>query len=45
MAEGARQHRKTLLGARQSNQKPYYVVLDDAAGQAEYIVNKILATS
>jgi len=44
MSEGARQHRKTLLGTRQSAQKPFYVTLDDAAGQAEYIVNKILAT-
>jgi DNA helicase-2/ATP-dependent DNA helicase PcrA len=44
MADGARQHRKTLLGQRQSNQKPCYVTLDDAAGQAEYIVGKILAT-
>jgi DNA helicase II / ATP-dependent DNA helicase PcrA len=44
MSEGPRQHRKTLLGMRQSNQKPLYVTLDDAAGQAEYIVGKILAT-
>jgi DNA helicase II / ATP-dependent DNA helicase PcrA len=44
MSEGARQHRKTLLGIRQSTQKPLYVTLDDAAGQAEYIVGKILAT-
>jgi DNA helicase II / ATP-dependent DNA helicase PcrA len=44
MSEGARQHRKTLLGTRQSSQKPLYVTLEDAAGQAEYIVNKILAT-
>jgi DNA helicase-2/ATP-dependent DNA helicase PcrA len=44
MSEGARQHRKTLLGMRQSTQKPLYVSLDDAVGQAEYIVNKILAT-
>jgi DNA helicase-2/ATP-dependent DNA helicase PcrA len=44
MSEGARQHRKTLLGTRQSTQKPFYVTLDDAAGQAEYIVGKILAT-
>jgi DNA helicase-2/ATP-dependent DNA helicase PcrA len=44
MSEGARQHRKTLLGTRQSTQKPMYVTLEDAAGQAEYIVNKILAT-
>jgi len=43
MAEGVRQHRKTLLGMRQSHQKPVYVSLDDAASQAEYIVNKILA--
>src|SRR5450755_2713847 len=44
MSEGSRQHRKTLMGARQSAQKPLYVALDDAIGQAEYIVNKILAT-
>jgi DNA helicase-2/ATP-dependent DNA helicase PcrA len=44
MSDGARQHRKTLLGARQSPQRPMYVSLDDAQGQAEYIVNKILAT-
>ena len=44
MAEGSRQHRKTLLGSRQSSQRPTYVTLDDANGQAEYIVNKILAT-
>jgi len=44
MSEGARQHRKTLLGTRHSTQKPLYVTLDDAVGQAEYIVGKILAT-
>jgi DNA helicase-2/ATP-dependent DNA helicase PcrA len=44
MAEGSRQHRKTLMGTRQSSQKPVYVSLDDAAGQAEYIVGRILAT-
>ena len=44
MAEGSRQHRKTLLGTRQSPQKPFYVALDDAASQAEYIVGKILTT-
>ncbi len=44
MAEGSRQHRKTLMGTRQSTQKPVYVVLEDATSQAEYIVNKILAT-
>jgi ATP-dependent DNA helicase UvrD/PcrA len=44
MSEGSRQHRKTLMGMRQSTQKPVYVTLDDAAGQAEYIVNKMLAT-
>ena len=44
MSEGARQHRKTLLGTRQSPQKPAYVSLDDAVSQAEYITNKILAT-
>jgi len=44
MAEGSRQHRKTLMGTRQSAQKPQYVTVDDASAQAEYIVNKILAT-
>jgi DNA helicase-2/ATP-dependent DNA helicase PcrA len=44
MSEGSRQHRKTLMGMRQSTQKPVYVTMDDAAGQAEYIVNKMLAT-
>jgi DNA helicase-2/ATP-dependent DNA helicase PcrA len=44
MAEGSRQHRKTLLGIRQSTQKPYYVSLDDAQAQAEYISGKILQT-
>jgi ATP-dependent DNA helicase UvrD/PcrA len=44
MAEGPRQHRKTLLGTRQATQKPLYVTTDDAASQAEYIVNKILLT-
>jgi DNA helicase II / ATP-dependent DNA helicase PcrA len=44
MSEGPRQHRKTLLGTRQSGQKPYYVALDDAQAQAEYITGKILQT-
>ena len=44
MSEGSRQHRKTLMGTRQSTQKPVYVALDDATAQAEYIVGKILAT-
>jgi len=44
MSDGARQHRKTLLGTRQSNQKPFYVALDDAQAQAEYISGKILQT-
>jgi DNA helicase II / ATP-dependent DNA helicase PcrA len=44
MSEGARQHRKTLLGMRPSTQKPVYVALDDAQAQAEYIAAKILAT-
>jgi DNA helicase-2/ATP-dependent DNA helicase PcrA len=43
MSEGGRQHRKTLLGMRQSTQKPVYVALDDAQGQAEYVATKILA--
>ena len=44
MADGARQHRKTLLGLRQSAQKPFYVALDDVQAQAEYITSKILHT-
>jgi DNA helicase-2/ATP-dependent DNA helicase PcrA len=44
MADGARQHRKTLLGTRQSPMKPLYVALDDAQAQAEYIAGKILQT-
>jgi DNA helicase II / ATP-dependent DNA helicase PcrA len=44
MADGARQHRKTLMGTRQSTQKPLYVALDDAQAQAEYICGKILHT-
>jgi len=44
MSDGARQHRKTLLGARQSSQKPFYVALDDLQAQAEYISGKILQT-
>jgi len=44
MSEGARQHRKTLLGTRQSTQKTLYVSMDDAQGQAEYIAGKILLT-
>ena len=44
MAEAPRQHRKTLLGTRQSQQKTFYVAMDDAQGQAEYITGKILQT-
>jgi len=43
MADGPRQHRKTLIGLRQSHQKPVYVTCDDALSQAEYIAQKILA--
>ena len=43
MADGARQHRKTLMSTRQSSGKPQYVNLEDAFGQAEYIVSRILA--
>jgi DNA helicase-2/ATP-dependent DNA helicase PcrA len=44
MSDGPRQHRKTLLGTRQSGQKPCYVALDDAQAQADYITGKILQT-
>jgi DNA helicase-2/ATP-dependent DNA helicase PcrA len=43
MSEGSRQHRKSLIGTRESSQKPVYVALEDGAAQAEYIVSKILA--
>jgi DNA helicase-2/ATP-dependent DNA helicase PcrA len=43
MAEGSRQHRKTLMSTRKSSSKPQYVSLEDAFDQAEYIVSKILA--
>jgi DNA helicase-2/ATP-dependent DNA helicase PcrA len=44
MADGVRQHRKTLLSSRQSTVRPFYVALDDAQAQAEYISSKILQT-
>ncbi len=44
MADGARQHRKTLLSMRQSTAKPLYVALDDVQAQAEYIAGRILKT-
>lgn len=44
MEGGSRQHRKTLIGNRQSALKPCYVSLDDAQAQAEYIVSRILET-
>jgi DNA helicase-2/ATP-dependent DNA helicase PcrA len=44
MADGARQHRKSLMGLRQSPQKPFYVSMDDAQAQAEYIAGKIMQT-
>jgi DNA helicase II / ATP-dependent DNA helicase PcrA len=44
MAEGARQHRKTLMSTRQSAHKPCYVSIEDVSAQAEYIVTKILAS-
>ena len=44
MSDGSRQHRKTLMGTRQSHTKPFYVALDDAQAQAEYITGKILQT-
>ncbi|HME39416.1 MAG TPA: ATP-dependent helicase [Steroidobacteraceae bacterium] len=44
MADGPRQHRKTLLGTRQSPQKTLYVSMDDAQAQADYICGKMLAT-
>jgi DNA helicase-2/ATP-dependent DNA helicase PcrA len=44
MSEGSRQHRKTLMGLRQATQKPYYVTVEDAQAQAEYIVARLLST-
>ena len=43
IAEGARQHRKSLGGGRRASQKPLYVVLDDAVAQAAYVADRILA--
>ena len=43
MHDAAHQHRKTLVGRRQSPVKPCYVVLDDALAQAQYIATRILA--
>ncbi len=43
IAEGARQHKKTLFSQRASSQKPYYVTVDDLHGQAEYVANRIVA--
>src|SRR5258708_9693481 len=37
MADGARQHRRPVLGTRQSTQKPFYVAMDDAVVHAEDI--------
>src|SRR6266850_927654 len=44
IAEGARQHRKTLFSQRASSQKPYYVTVDDLHAQAEYVAVKIVAS-
>ncbi len=44
ISDGARQYRKTLLGARQSNQRALYVTMEDDAAQVEYIVGKVLAS-
>jgi len=44
MAEGARQHRKTLIGSRPASTKPFYVSLEDGQAQAEYITRRILQT-
>jgi DNA helicase II / ATP-dependent DNA helicase PcrA len=44
MADGARQHRKTLMAMRNSAARPAYVSLDDAQAQAEFITGKILQT-
>jgi DNA helicase-2/ATP-dependent DNA helicase PcrA len=44
MSEGARQHRKTLIGNRPASLKPFYVSLEDAQSQAEYITRRILQT-
>ena len=43
MDDAAHQHRKSLVGLRQSPFKPCYVVLDDALAQAQYIATRILA--
>jgi DNA helicase-2/ATP-dependent DNA helicase PcrA len=44
ISDGARESRKMLFGASQSNHRPLYVTMDDDAAQAEYIVGRIQAT-
>jgi DNA helicase-2/ATP-dependent DNA helicase PcrA len=42
MSDAPRQHRKHLLATRGSGSKPFYVTVDDLAGQAEYVCGQIL---
>jgi DNA helicase-2/ATP-dependent DNA helicase PcrA len=42
IAEGARQHKKTLFSQRASSQKPFYVTVDDLHAQAEYVASRIV---
>ena len=43
IAESERQYRKDLYSHQPSAQKPYYVTVQDADGETDYIVERILA--
>lgn len=43
IAESERQYRKDLYSLRASQQKPHYVTVEDANGEVDYIIDRILA--
>jgi DNA helicase-2/ATP-dependent DNA helicase PcrA len=43
IAEGDRQYRKNLFSDMPSEQKPFYVTVEDADGETDYVVERILA--
>ncbi|MFK8052330.1 MAG: ATP-dependent helicase [Woeseiaceae bacterium] len=42
IAESERQYRKDLFSRRQSSQKPHYVTVEDANGEVDYIIDRVL---
>jgi DNA helicase-2/ATP-dependent DNA helicase PcrA len=42
IAEGTRQHKKTLFSQRSSAHKPLYVTVEDLHAQAEYVASRIV---